>query len=121
MLLIGRALDYHKEINSYVSKHRELQKYKLTNQEWDTIALITRWLKTFRDMTTQISATKHATLSSTHGVFKGLQDHLAQSLAELPDSVPSRISNVLIAPHLKLSDYFWKVDQSPYPVWASRE
>jgi len=67
-----------------------------------------------------MSATKHATLSSTHAVLKGLQHHLAAKIIKLPSTVSSEIRNAPVASHLKLSDYFFKIDQSPHPVWAAR-
>ncbi|KAF8573506.1 hypothetical protein K439DRAFT_1262383, partial [Ramaria rubella] len=80
------------------------------------IELVTCWLHCFRDATTQMLATKHSTLSSTHAVFKGLQDELAKNLQELPDSAPSGIHNSLVSVHRKLSDYYYKFDQSPYYI-----
>ncbi|KIJ27296.1 hypothetical protein M422DRAFT_271550 [Sphaerobolus stellatus SS14] len=114
-----RALDYRKEITSYVAKMIPLRRYELSDNDWEAIELITRWLKTFHAATTQMSATKRATLSSTHAVFKGLQDSIRQFLREIPETASPGIRKALLASHCKLSDYFHKFDQSPYPIWAS--
>ncbi|KIJ43942.1 hypothetical protein M422DRAFT_252439 [Sphaerobolus stellatus SS14] len=66
-----------------------------------------------------MSATKHSTLSSMHAIFKGLQDHIVKELSKLPNTASDNVCEVLLASHRKLSDYFFKIDESPYPVWAS--
>ncbi|KIJ52916.1 hypothetical protein M422DRAFT_155671, partial [Sphaerobolus stellatus SS14] len=115
----GRALDYCQEITSYVAKIIPLCCYELNDGDWKAIEVVTTWLKTFRAATTQMSATKHSSLSSTHAVFKGLQDNLKDFLCKLPNTASPQIRQALVASHHKLSDYFYKFDQSPYPIWAS--
>ncbi|KIJ35069.1 hypothetical protein M422DRAFT_181341 [Sphaerobolus stellatus SS14] len=114
--MCSKSLDYCKEIDSYVAKQKDLRQYELSSEEWDAIILVTDWLRAFRDATTEMSATKHSTLSSTHTIFKGLQDHLAKQLAMLPDTAPKEVCDGLLDLHRKLSNYFYKIDQSPYPV-----
>jgi hypothetical protein len=53
--------------------------------------------------------------------FRGLEESLRDDLANLPDSAPTKIWLALINAHRKLSDYFFKIDDSPYYVWASSE
>ncbi|KAG2123792.1 uncharacterized protein EDB93DRAFT_600417 [Suillus bovinus] len=77
------------------------------------------WLKAFRSATTQMSTTKRPMLSSAHAIFRGLEESLRDDLANLPDSAPTKIRLALINAHRKLSDYFFKIDDSPYYVWAS--
>lgn len=113
-----RALDYQKEIESYVAKSIELRQYELSGNEWEAIMLITHWLRAFRDATTQMSATKHSTFSSTHAIFKGLQDHIKEHIRALPSSASPQIRSALLASHRKLGIYFYKIDESPYPIWA---
>lgn len=74
-----------------MAKNIELRQYELSATEWDAITLITQWLQAFCDATTQMSAIKHLTLSSTHTVFKGLQDHIAEHICELPSSASPQI------------------------------
>lgn len=119
MLVLGRALSFKDAIFNFVSKNRELRKYEITDSDWLAIELVTGWLRSFRDATLQMSMTKHATLSSVHAVFKGLQDDIQESLATLPDSAPQRVKGGLIKAHRKLSDYFYKYDRSPFYLWAS--
>jgi hypothetical protein len=114
-------MDYHDALYSFVAKTEDFRNCELTNQDWDTICHVCEWLKYFRDATTQMSATKQCTLSSTHAVFKGLQDSLALNLKQLPAYAPPQLRRALLQAHEKLSDYFFKFDQSPFPVWASRK
>jgi hypothetical protein len=38
-----------------------------------------------------------------------------------PDSVPPSLKQGLTDAHCKLSDYYYKIDTSPYYLWSSRE
>jgi hypothetical protein len=78
------------------------------------------WLQTFREATTQMSTTKRSMLSTTHAVFRGLQDDIKTILRELPDHVDPVLKKGLIEAHRKLSDYFMKFDKSDYYHWAAR-
>lgn len=121
LITSGRALDYQDTIDNFVAKSRDLRPFEMSWEDWDAIKLVTGWLKSFRSATTQMSATKHSTLSSTHAIFRGLQESLRAALTELPNSANLQIRDALIASHLKLSDYYYKFDAgSPFYVWASR-
>jgi hypothetical protein len=76
-------------------------------------------LKSFHPATTQMSTTKCPMLSSAHAIFHGLQESFQEDLAELPDSAPVKLWSALTSTHCKLSDYYFKVDESPFYVWAS--
>ena len=116
-MLAGRALDYRSEIDSFVAKHKDIHQYELAIDDWDAIELATSWLKAFCSATTQMSATKHTTYSSQHAVLKGLQDHIAEQICLLPATASPKVREALIACHHKLSDYLFKIDMSPYPIW----
>jgi hypothetical protein len=118
---LGRALDYQNTIDNFVVKNQKLRPYKLSNDDWDAITLVTKWLKSFRSATTQMSVTKMPMLSTTHAIFRGLQEDIQTSIAELPEKVPSKLKAALIKSHCKLSDYYTKFDDSPYYTWASCE
>src|SRR5712672_2691750 len=120
MLLLGRALDFRTVLDDFVAKNRELRKYKLQDEDWEAVALVAQWLKAFRSATTQMSTTKRPMLSSTHAIFWGLQDSLAESLRSLPNNTPPLLRQVLLNAHRKLSDYYRKSDESPYYTWALR-
>jgi len=92
----------------------------MKDEDWKTIELISQWLLSFV-VTTQMSATKHARLLSTHAIFKGHQDDLMKELWNLPSTVQAHLHNALVESHRKLSDYFFKVDQLLYPIWASHK
>ncbi|KAG6864523.1 hypothetical protein C0991_008985 [Blastosporella zonata] len=72
----------------------------------------------FRAATTEMSCTKEPMLSMTHLVFQGLQDHICQIIAALPQNVNPAIKAGLLAAHQKLSKYYYCFDQSPFYMWA---
>lgn len=77
------------------------------------------WLEIFRAATTQMSATKTPMISTTHAIFRGLQDKLKAILGSLPDDVTPGVRSGILKAHRKLSDYFYKFDESPYYTWAA--
>lgn len=113
-------MDYRTVLDDFVAKNRELRKYELQDDDWEAIALVAHWLKSFRSATTQMSTTKRPMLSSTHAIFQGLQDSLTDSLRSLPINTPTLLRQALLNAHRKLSDYYGKFDESPYYTWASR-
>ncbi|KAG1793678.1 uncharacterized protein HD556DRAFT_1217669, partial [Suillus plorans] len=74
------------------------------------------WLKAFRSATTQMSTTKRPMLSTAHAIFRGLQESIRDDLAELLDSAPVKLRSALTSAHRKLSDYYFKIDKSPFYV-----
>jgi hypothetical protein len=87
-------------------------------EDWDAITLVTQWLKTFRSATTQMSSTKRPMLSSTHAIFRGLQESVRGFIKDLPKDASPSLRAALLNSHRKLSDYYYKFDESPYYVWA---
>jgi len=73
----------------------------------------------FCSATTQMSSTKMPTLSHVHTIFRGLQDELKDILCALPNSVSPNIKKGLTDAHRKLSDYYYKFDESPFYIWAA--
>ena len=77
---------------------------KLDEDEWEAIEMVTDWLKTFQSATSQMSGMKGtSTLSTTHTVFRGLQEHISDYLC--PSSIiksadqgrsPQRTSQTLV-------------------------
>ncbi|KAJ6543524.1 hypothetical protein DFH09DRAFT_928427, partial [Mycena vulgaris] len=92
----------------------DLHHLNLIDNDWDAIILVTGWLKLFRTATALMSTTKRPMLSYTHTIFGGLQEDLRTSVMQLPISSRSVLRNGLIEAHRKLSDYYHKLDQSPY-------
>lgn len=121
-LPIGRALQYEAEINTFVAlrANRDLRDLELTEDEWSSIRLVATWLERFRDATTQMSATQQPMLSHTHAIFRGLQEHLRESIRDLPTNIDPCIREGLLAAHQKLSEYYYRFDQSPFYIWAAR-
>ncbi|KIL55008.1 hypothetical protein M378DRAFT_201131 [Amanita muscaria Koide BX008] len=115
----GRALDYREVIDTYVARNRDLHNYQLSEEDWDGITLVARWLKSFRSATTQMSVTHHPTLSTTHAIFRGLQEQIKDILIELPPTTPPELVLGLTDTHRKLSDYYYKFDESPLYTWAA--
>ena len=66
-----------------------------------------------------MSTTKHATLSFTHAIFRGLQESMHQSLRDLPAGCEPQLKQAILLAHRKLSDYYYKFDESPLYIWAS--
>jgi hypothetical protein len=116
--MLRRAMDYCAVLDDFVAKNRELRKYELQDKDWEAIALVAQWLKSFRSATTQMSTTKCPMLSSTHAIFRGLQDSLTESLRSLPNNTPALLRQALLNAHRKLSDYYGKSNESPYYTWA---
>ena len=117
--LAGWALDYQETINSYVTRNKEVHAFELSNADWESIKMVTSWLKSFRVATTEMSATKTPMLSTTHAIFRGLQDDIKNILRSLPDTVSPNIILGLTDAHRKLSDYYYEFDASPFYTWAA--
>ncbi len=75
----------------------------------------------FHSATTQMSTMKISMLSSTHAIFWGLQDHLKDILQSLPDDISTCLRSGVIAAHDKLSEYYYKYDESPLYTWAAHK
>jgi hypothetical protein len=118
-LMAGRALDYRDTIDSFVSRNKDLHAFELSNTDWESIKLVTSWLKSFRLATTEMSATKAPMLSTTHAIFRGLQEDIKHILRELPNAVSPNIKHGLVDAHRKLSDYYYRFDESPFYTWAA--
>ena len=116
----GRALDYRDTIDSFVSRNKDLHTLELSTTDWESIKLVASWLKSFRSATTEMSATKVPMLSTTHAIFRGLQDDIKNILYDLPNSVSPKIKLGLMEAHRKLSDYYYQFDASPFYTWAAR-
>jgi hypothetical protein len=95
----GRALDYHDTIDSFVLRNKDLHDFELSPAEWDSIKLVTSWLKSFCSATTEMSTTKVPMLSTVHAVFQGLQDDLKEILRNLPNSVSTNVKRGLTDAH----------------------
>ena len=80
-----------------------------------------KWLKSFRAATTQMSATRTPMLSTMHAVFCGLQDDIRNILRDLPDMASPSLKKGLTDAHLKLSNYYYKIDASPFYLWSSHK
>jgi len=98
VLLLGQAMDYCSVLDDFIAKNRELHKHELQDEDWEAIALVTQWLKSFQSTTTQMSMTKCPMLSWTHAIFHGLQDSLADSLRSLPNNTPALFIKVFSMP-----------------------
>lgn len=116
-VILGRAFDYQKTVNWFVLRNGDLHPFKLSKIE--SIKMVTSWLKAFHSATTQISSTKIPTLSHVHAIFHGLQDKLTDILHALPNPFSPNIKKRLTDAHQKLSNYYYKFDESPFYTWAA--
>jgi hypothetical protein len=119
--MMSRALDLKDNINFFVARNHDLRDLELLPIEWDTIAHVANWLYAFHSATTDMSTTKMPMLSTTHAIFRGLQVHIQQVFQDLPPEIPPRIKQGLLDAHRKLSDYYYKYDNSPFYIWAARK
>jgi hypothetical protein len=103
-----------------VTRNRDLHVYELSEDDWASIKLVSSWLKSFRSATTQMSATNVPMLSTTHAIFRGLQEDIKEILRSLPSGISPDIKLGLIDAHTKLSNYYHKYDESPFYTWAAR-
>jgi len=74
--LLGRALDFSKEIDSFAGRNRDLRHLELDEDDWEAISQVAGWLKAFCSATTKMSRTKKPMISTVHAIFWGLQDHV---------------------------------------------
>jgi hypothetical protein len=118
--MAGQALNYCDTIDSFVSRNKDLHALELSDTDWESIKLVTSWLKSFRSATTEMSTTKVLMLSTTHTIFRGLQDDIKNILRDLPNSVSPKIKLGLTDAHRKLSDYYHQFDDLPFYIWAAR-
>ena len=103
-----------------MSQNKDLHPLELSDMDWESIKLVTSWLKSFQSATAEMSAMKVPMLSMTHAIFQGLQDDIKNTLRNLPDSVSPKIKLGLMDAHRKLSDYYYQFDASPFYTWAAR-
>jgi hypothetical protein len=115
----GRTLDYRDTIDSFVSRNKELHSLELSDDDWESIKLVALWLKSFRSATVEMSTTKIPMLSTTHAIFRGLQDDIKDIIHHLPDSISPGIRLGLTEAHCKLSNYYYLYDASPFYTWAA--
>ena len=79
-------MPYCSVVDDFVAKNKDLCKFEMHTNDWDAIALVAQWLKSFRSATTQMSTTKRPMLSLTHVIYRGLQESLCESLRNLPNN-----------------------------------
>src|SRR5712672_172650 len=115
---VGRALDYHDTIDSFVLRSKDLRALELSKANWESIKLVASWLKSFRSATMEMSTTKSPKLLTTHAIFQGLQDDIKGILRSLPNLVLPNLKCGLTDAHCKLSNYYYKYDKSPFYIWA---
>jgi hypothetical protein len=118
--VLGCALDYRATIDSYVSRNKELVSLALSDEDWESLNLVALWLESFRIATLEMSTTKSPMISTTHAIFRGLQDDIKGILRDIPKSASPNITVGLTNAHLKLSDYYYQYDASPFYIWAAR-
>ncbi|KAF5324671.1 hypothetical protein D9611_004416 [Ephemerocybe angulata] len=117
--MLERFLQFRPAISQFTAKHKDFWQYDLTQSEWHTIETVCEWLQLFKIATQQMSTTSSPMLSSTIAVFRVLQGKLKDILRHLPNDFPSTVKTALINAHKKLSDYYFRFDESRYGTWAA--
>lgn len=110
---------YHHQVNVFAVGLEDPSISILSQDDWKSILVVERWLRIFQAATSQMSSTSSVTLSSVHGIFKALQDHLIFELANLPNTAAPGLGDALRKAFEKLSTYYYKSDSSPYYIWAA--
>ncbi len=118
---VGHALDFQNEIDHFIGLNHDLQSLELDENEWAAIALVAEWLMAFCSATTQMSTSRVSMLSTMHAIFRGLQEHVRKICHDLPTGTAPKIMDGLLDVHKKLSDYYYKHDQSSFYIWATCE
>ena len=122
MIYLGHTLLFQKEVDDFVGHNCELCFLEMDEHEWEAIHQVADWLKMFRSATTQMSSLKGSSiLSTTHAIFRGLQEHLRDIIRFLPASAPAKTRSTLLDAYAKLSDYYYQYDQSPFYTWSARK
>jgi hypothetical protein len=103
-------------IDSFVSRNKDLHAFELSNTDWESIKLVTSWLKSFRAAIMEMSTTKVPMLLTTHLRTTGQHQNYS---CDLPDSVSPNIKMGLTDAHHKLSDYYYQYNASPFYTWAA--
>ncbi|KAK0246132.1 ribonuclease H-like domain-containing protein [Armillaria nabsnona] len=117
--MLCRAFKYCNTVDQFVAINKDLHALELSNEDWEAISMVTKWLKTFHSATTQMSTTTKSMLSTTHTIFRGLQDDIKKIITTLPMSTSSELKQGLLDAHRKLSNYYYKYDKSPFYTWAA--
>ncbi|KAG5223531.1 Transposase protein [Salix suchowensis] len=112
--MICCALAHREILSDFIGKNWDLLKYDLMPAHWDAIALVEIWLRNFHATTVQMSATFQLMLSQTFAMLQGLQEILRDTIRTLSTDIPTQLHNVLVDSHLKLSEYYLKIDESSY-------
>jgi len=79
------VLDYQLIVDSFAHVHQDLWQYFLSNEKWEVIELVAKWLKCFHTETTQMSATHMPMISTMHAIFHGLHEDICHILSNPPN------------------------------------
>ncbi|KAF8815008.1 hypothetical protein BYT27DRAFT_7007730, partial [Phlegmacium glaucopus] len=116
-----RALMFQSEVESFTLHAKDLRALLIHEDEWDAVKQVCNWLLHFCEATRQMSTTSKPMLSTTHAIFRGLQDAIKKIYADLPHTAPHQLKSGLLDAHQKLSEYYYKYDESPFYTWAACE
>jgi predicted DNA-binding protein (UPF0251 family) len=109
------------EVESFTLHNKDLRPLLISEDEWEAIKLVFSWLLNFREATRQMSTTSKPMISTTHAIFRGLQDAIKSIYAKLPSTAPHQLKVGLLDAYKKLSEYYYKYDESPFYTWAACE
>ena len=110
---------FQSEVESFTLHNKDLRPLLISEDEWEAIKLVFNWLLNFREATRQMSTTSKPMISTTHAIFCGLQDAIKLIYAKLPSTAPHHLKVGLLDASKKLSEYYYKYDESPFYTWAA--
>ena len=109
------------EVESFTLHNRDLQPLLISEDEWEAIKLVFNWLLNFHEATRQMSTTSKPMISTTHAIFCGLQDAIKLIYAKLLSTAPHQLKVGLLDAYKKLSEYYYKYNESLFYTWAACE
>ena len=112
---------FQSEVESFTLHNKDLRPLLISEDELEAIKLVTGWLLNFRKATRRMSTTSKPMISTTHAIFHGLQDAIKSIYANLPSTAPHQLKVGLLDAYTKLSEYYYKYDESPFYTWAASE
>ena len=113
---VGLGMD----INEFCTKPLYIE-YFITEDEWDTLKLVHKWLRPFKFAIDRLSNAQWPNISTAVLTFMHLHNSLISADNELPALAEDFIYEGLRKAFAKLSKYVGLFLESPYYLWTAHE